>query len=62
MSEEALIIAPGTCPICGSENISYEAIEPYGEGVYYPALCDDCGASFKECYTLTFDTHIDIET
>ena len=60
MTTDNLIIAEGMCPICGSENITYGEIEPYGEGIYYPAICDDCGATFKECYHLTFDTHIDI--
>lgn len=60
MTADNLIIAEGICPICGSENITYDAIEPYGEGIYYPAICDDCGTTFKECHHLTFDTHIDI--
>lgn len=60
MTTDNLIIAEGMCPICGSENITYGVLEPYGEGIYYPAICDDCGATFKECYNLTFDTHIDI--
>ena len=60
MTEEKLTIAEGKCPICGSENITYGVLEPCGEGIYYPAIYDDCGATFKECYHLTFDTHIDI--
>ena len=52
----------GICPLCGSDNISYEEIEiDGGDGVFYPATCDDCGATFKECYNLEFDEHIDIE-
>ena len=61
MTTDNLIIAEGMCPLCGSENITYGVLEPYGEGIYYPAQCDDCGATFKECYNLTFGTHIDIE-
>ena len=60
MTADNLIIAEGMCPICGSENITYDAMEPYGGGIYYPAICDDCGATFEECYKPIFDTHIDI--
>ena len=61
MTADNLIIAEGICPICGSEYITHGPLEPYGVGVCYPATCDDCGATFKECYKLTFDTNIDIE-
>lgn len=61
MTTDKLIIAEGICPICGSEHICYDPLEPHGEGVFYPAQCEDCGATFKECYNLIFDTHIDIE-
>ena len=61
MTTDKSILAEGICPICGSKNITYGAFELYDEGLYYPAQCDICGATFKECYSLTFDTHIDIE-
>ena len=61
MTTNKPIIIEGTCPVCGSTNLTYGVLEPYGSGIYYPAQCEDCKATFKECYHLTFDTHIDIE-
>ena len=31
MTTDNLIIAEDMCPICGSENLTYGEIEPYGE-------------------------------
>jgi len=44
----------GECPVCGSECISYGAVEIVDEQLYYPATCDDCGITFKEWYRLYY--------
>lgn len=51
----------GKCPICGSEEITYEVIEVADNSVYYPAMCDNCHATWKEYYNLEFSGHYDIE-
>lgn len=51
----------GICPICGSDSISYEAMEVEDDSVYYPAMCDKCHATWKEYYDLTFSGHYEIE-
>lgn len=49
MSSEA-----GFCPNCGSDAINYGPIEDGDECVFYPAECEDCGHTYRECYMLTF--------
>lgn len=51
----------GVCPVCDSKNINYGAMEVDGEGVCYPAQCEDCGATFHECYDLVFAGHYNIK-
>lgn len=50
-----------TCPVCGSENIKYDALEVKENEVYYPALCKDCYATWEEYYNLIFSGHYNIE-
>ena len=38
----------GKCPKCGGYNLDYDAMEPYGQSIYYPWTCEDCGATGKE--------------
>lgn len=51
----------GVCPICGSEEITYGAIEVEGNSIYYPAECDKCHATWQEYYDLTFSGHYNID-
>ncbi len=53
----------GICPICGSENIAYGSSELGIDGneLYYPAECQDCGATFQEYYALEFIGHENVE-
>lgn len=44
----------GICPLCGSENLDYGVLQPDDDCIYYPCTCDDCGATFKEYYSLDF--------
>ena len=50
----------GVCPICNSVNLDYACAEISDDSIYYPASCIECGAEFKEYYTLTFGGHYDI--
>ena len=45
----------GKCPKCGHYNLDYEALEVYGQSIYYPWTCPDCGASGKEWYSLVVE-------
>ena len=51
----------GICPICNSDNISYGTIEVTDVGVFYPAWCHDCNATFEEHYDLSFAGHYKIQ-
>lgn len=48
----------GKCPKCGSGNLSYGTIESNGEAeVSYPFVCEDCGCTADEVYSLSFIGH-----
>ena len=47
---------PGVCPVCKSENLSYQSIE-FDECVVYPFTCDDCGHYDREWYNLEYIGH-----
>ena len=61
MSKEQRI-NQGICPQCGSDNLQYAAIEPEGEGIYYPYTCQNCDFSGEEYYDLSFAGHKDHDT
>jgi len=44
----------GVCPVCGSEDLHYEALELDNDSVYYPFTCADCEARGEEWYELTY--------
>ena len=44
----------GKCPICGSDNLDYDALEVTDYGVHYPYTCKDCGTTGVEHYDLQF--------
>ncbi len=48
--------AIGNCGCCGSDQLSYGALE-IGDGnmVYYPFECEECGAQGKEWYELSYN-------
>ena len=53
------------CPVCNSTNIIYGSREMEcvdSESMFYPAECQDCGATFEEWYKFVFDGHENIET
>lgn len=51
------------CPICGSDELMYDAFElvssSYG---YYPVDCQKCGAHFDQVYSLKFVEYNNIVT
>lgn len=53
MSETKKQIA-GFCPKCDSVMIEYGTGESTDYGVSYPAVCENCGTTFRECYTIEF--------
>ena len=46
----------GQCPYCKSENVNFSGPDAHGELIYYKADCADCGNSYKEWYSVVFDT------
>lgn len=50
-------IEQGICPVCGSENLNYEGLEPEEEMIVYPWTCENCGATGSEWYELQFAGH-----
>lgn len=54
MSKEVKITKPGTCPYCGSTNVTYGTSGPDGNQYVYHLSCDDCGESANEWYELVF--------
>jgi hypothetical protein len=56
---------PGVCPCCGNEgNIDYGTITTLAGGLdlcCFEAVCNECGATWEEHYTLVFDSHEQIE-
>lgn len=51
----------GQCPICNGCNLNYnpnyEQIEPEGDVICYPWVCEDCSAQGEEWYSLNFIGH-----
>ena len=50
----AVTSSVGKCPVCGSKYITYGGWVFVDEAVYYPFVCDECGAESKEWYKLVF--------
>lgn len=49
----------GHCPKCGSEDIDYGVLDisEFGDIIFYPIHCNDCGHDDKEYYQLEFIGH-----
>ena len=47
----------GTCPICGSDELTYEPVQDCDTGICYPWKCNACGATGFECYDIEFTNH-----
>lgn len=56
-----IVSAEGVCPICQSENVSYGVLEPDDDGIFYPVECDNCGATWNECYNIEFSGVSDVQ-
>lgn len=44
----------GTCPNCGSENITYTDGYVQDEDYVYDCMCDDCEQEFTEYYDIIY--------
>ena len=55
-------ISRGICPNCGSDDLEYGAIEPEGEGIFYPYTCQGCGFDGDEYYDVSFTGHKNCKT
>lgn len=51
---------PGICPVCGSEDLDYGVLIPYGNSISYPWTCNHCHAKGNEVYDLIFNQHENI--
>jgi hypothetical protein len=52
----------GTCPCCGSNDLSYGSMDIHEGSISYPWDCLDCDATGSEWYNLEFTGHnIEIE-
>lgn len=49
-------VQPNTCPFCKSENVEYvDACTNGRGGVFYQAVCSDCGRKYAEWAHTVFD-------
>lgn len=44
----------GVCPKCSSDNLTYGPVSTYTDSMEYPFKCNDCGATGKEIYDITY--------
>ena len=59
---EELFAEEDKCPLCHSSNIHFGCAEvEFPTGVCLPCTCNECGATFKEWYDLTFSTQNHIQ-
>jgi hypothetical protein len=54
MQKEQKYYEKGKCPVCYSENISYDGSERNGDYIYYRGMCNKCNATFDEYYELIY--------
>ena len=58
-------MAKGVCPLCGSEEVTYDPITDKGSwcddpellgyaDYHLPATCDECGCRFEEIYETAY--------
>lgn len=47
----------GICPVCGSDDLTFEGMKADGDLNIYPWKCEDCGTEGEEQYTVTFIGH-----
>lgn len=50
------ITDPGTCPVCGSMDITYGNLTAGDDDwIYYPYKCNDCLTTGREIYDIAFN-------
>ena len=52
--EVQVVQTQGHCPVCGSQNITYNGSDIESYSYWYKCDCDDCNAYFEETYSLEF--------
>ena len=52
----------GSCPVCGSDCLDYGIVQDCDIGICYPWVCEECGSTGKECYSIDFDSHQEVIT
>ena len=51
----------GTCPVCGSADVSYKEEFLDDDFLYFPAKCEECGTTFREEYYVEYNRNTCIE-
>ena len=47
----------GVCPVCGSEDLTFEGMRAEDDLNIYPWKCEDCVTEGEEQYTIRFNGH-----
>lgn len=47
----------GRCPVCNGYRLNYEQMEPEGDVICFPWVCEDCSTQGEEWYSLNFIGH-----
>ena len=50
------------CPVCGSENLEGQRIEITRDGAAHDIMCQDCGSSWVDLYTLSRYDYLSINS
>ena len=50
----------GVCPVCDKTKLEYEAPTFNDDELSFVWICQDCGCSGQEGYSVTFQTHYDV--
>ena len=50
----------GVCPVCDKTKLEYEAPTFNDDKLSFVWICQDCGCSGQEGYSVTFQTHYDL--
>lgn len=52
----------GTCPVCDGEQVEIGSAVIDEAGLHHPCTCEECNATWDECYDLIFTGHWNIYT
>lgn len=60
IQEEYLENGGTRCPVCGSDHLSGEQFEAEPGSASQLIICNDCGSSWSDVYTLSGITNIEV--